>query len=168
LAYDGHNLAARAQRFHDWRFDVQGLVRTQIAQHSRLVKRWLSTGEGPSPRDRVLIDNTLRQLPPGARRKLAHHHPDTVDDLVRQLENCQVAQRLSYGTGYTPRPAETRSTSGGATSADSPATSPATALETGMCRCRRPTRTEGGARPVCWRPVGRKDRPGARPFRHGS
>ena len=108
MAYYGHNLAAPAQRFHDWRFDVRGPVRTQIAQHSRLVKRWLSTGEGPSPRDRVLIDNTIRQLPPGARRVLAHHHPDTVHDLVRQLENWQVAQRLSDGTGYTPRPAETR------------------------------------------------------------
>ena len=28
LAYYGHNLAARAQRFHDWRFDVRGAVRT--------------------------------------------------------------------------------------------------------------------------------------------
>ena len=26
LAYYGHNLAARAQRFHDWRFDVRGVV----------------------------------------------------------------------------------------------------------------------------------------------
>ena len=158
LAYYGHNLTGRAQRFHDWRFDVRGPVRTQIAPHSRLVKRWLSTGEGPSPRDRVLIDNTIRQLPPGARRVLAHHHPDTVDDLVRQLENWQVAQRHSDGTGDTPQPAETDgeprpasrplrpthrscprrvASSGGATGAVSPATSPATALETGMCRCRR-------------------------------
>ena len=90
LAYYGHNLAARAQRFHDWRFDVRGAVRTQIAQHARLVKRWLATGEGPSPIDRVLIDNTIRQLPLGARRVLAHQHPDTVDDLVKQLENWQV------------------------------------------------------------------------------
>ena len=37
----------------------------------------------------------LTQLPPEARRILAHHHPDTVDDLVRQLENWQVAQQLS-------------------------------------------------------------------------
>ena len=28
LAYYGHNLAARAQRFHDCRFDVRGAVRT--------------------------------------------------------------------------------------------------------------------------------------------
>ena len=51
LAYYGHNLAARAQRFHDWRFDVRGAVRTQIAQHGRLVKRWLMTGERPSIMD---------------------------------------------------------------------------------------------------------------------
>ena len=41
------------------------------------------------------MDNTIRQLPPDARRILAHHHPDTVDDLVRQLEKWQVAQQLS-------------------------------------------------------------------------
>ena len=58
---------ARAQRVHDWRFDVRGAVRTQIAQHSRLVKRWLASGEGPSPIDRVIIDSTLRRLPPDAR-----------------------------------------------------------------------------------------------------
>ena len=37
--------------------------------------------------DRVLIDNTIRQLPPEARRTLTHNHPELVDDLIRQLEN---------------------------------------------------------------------------------
>ena len=32
LAYYGHSLAARAQRFHDWRFNNKGAVRTQISQ----------------------------------------------------------------------------------------------------------------------------------------
>ncbi len=36
----------------------------------------------------------LTQLPPEAWRSLAHHHPDTVDDLIRQLEDWQVAQQL--------------------------------------------------------------------------
>ena len=107
LAYYGHNLAARAQRAQDWRFDAQGAVRTQIAQHSRLVKRWLTAGEGPSPIDRVIIDHTLRRLPPDARRVLAHHHPATVDDLVLQLENWQVAQLLNAGSAPAPRRAVT-------------------------------------------------------------
>ena len=68
LAYYGHNLRARAQRVHNWRFDVRGAVRTQVAQQSRLVKRWLASGEGPSPIDLVIIDSTLRRLPPDARR----------------------------------------------------------------------------------------------------
>ena len=97
LAYYGHSLAARAQRFHVWRFDVRGAVRAQISQHGRLIRRWLTTGEGPSILDRVLIDNTIRQLPPDARRTFAHHHPDTVDELIRQLENWQVAQQLGGG-----------------------------------------------------------------------
>ena len=78
LAYYGHSLAARAQRFHEWRFDLRGAVRTQIAQQGRLVRRWLTVGEGPNPLDRVLIDNTVRQLPLEARRTLAHHHPESV------------------------------------------------------------------------------------------
>ena len=102
LAYYGHKCV------HDWRFDVRGAVRTQIAQHSRLVKRWLAGGEGPSPIDRVIIDNNLRRLPPDAGHVLAHHHPDTMDDLVRQLENWQVAQHLSARPVSTPRHVETR------------------------------------------------------------
>ena len=125
LAYYGHNLAARAQRVHDWRFDVRGAVRTQIAQHGWLVKRWLATRA--SPIDRVIIDNTIRQLPPGARRVLAHHDPDTVDDLVRQLENWQVAQQLSASTGATPRTAETRRDQRGPTTrASTPSPDPPT------------------------------------------
>ena len=105
LAYYGHNLAARAKRFHDWRFDVRGAVRTQIAQLGRLVKRWLATGDRV---DWVVIDNSICQLPPDTRRILAHHHPDMVDDLVRQLENWQVAQHLSASPRTIPQPTETR------------------------------------------------------------
>ena len=86
LAYYGHSLAARAQRFRDWRFDPHGAVRSQIAQHGRLIRRWLAGDDGPSLLDRVLLDNTIRQLPPDARRTLALHHPNTVDELICQLE----------------------------------------------------------------------------------
>ena len=102
------SLAARAQRFHDWRFDIRGAVRPQISRQGRLIRRWLVDGNGPSLVDRVLIDNTIRQLPPEARRSLAHNHPNTVDELVRRLENWQVAQQLSFSIQYPARPAETR------------------------------------------------------------
>ena len=98
LAYYGHSLAARAQCFHDWRFDIRSAVQTQISQHGWLIRRWLTAREGPSLLDLVLIDNTIRQLPPDTRRTLAHNHPDTVDELVGQLENWQAAQQLSFST----------------------------------------------------------------------
>ena len=85
-----------------------GAVRTQIAQLGRLVKRWLTTGEGPSPVDWVIIDNAIRQLPLDGWRTMAHHHPDTMDDLVQQLENWQVTQQLSTSTRPIPRPVEAR------------------------------------------------------------
>ena len=107
MAYYGYSLAARAQHFHEWRFDCRGAVRTQISQHRRLIRRWLADGEGPSLLDRVLIDNTIRQLPADARRTLATNHPDTVDELVRQLENWQVAQQLSLSIRNPSRPTET-------------------------------------------------------------
>ena len=97
-------------------------MRKQIAQHSRLVRRWLATGEGPSALDRVLIDDTIRQLTPDARRVLAHHHQDTVDDLIRQLENWQLAQQLSASPRTTPRSAEPRRDRRGPTT--SPGTPP--------------------------------------------
>ena len=103
LAYYGHSLAAKALNFHEWTFDVRGPVRTQVAHQCRLARRWMVDGAGPSPVDRVAVDNTVRQLPPDARRVLAHHHPETVDDLVRQLENWQVAQRLAAGPRPNPR-----------------------------------------------------------------
>ena len=73
--YYGHSLAAWAQRFHDWRFDPRGAVRSQIAQQGRLIRRWLTGDDGPSVLDRVLLDNTIRQLSPDAQRTLALNHP---------------------------------------------------------------------------------------------
>ncbi|KAK0140306.1 hypothetical protein N1851_022781 [Merluccius polli] len=104
LAYYGHSLAVKALKFREWTFDVREPVRTQVARQCRLARRWLAEGEGPSPVDRVVVDNTVRQLPPDARRILAYQYPETVDDLVRQLENWQVARRLAADPRPTPRP----------------------------------------------------------------
>ncbi|CAL8338103.1 unnamed protein product [Boreogadus saida] len=40
------------------------------------------------------------------RRTLATNHPDTIDELVRQLENWQVAQQLSQSIRNPSRPTE--------------------------------------------------------------
>ena len=90
-AYYGHSFAARVQRFHGWRFDPKGTVRSQITQHARLIRRWLTGDDGPSALDRALLDNTIRQLPPDAQRTLATNHPNTMDELIHQLENWQVS-----------------------------------------------------------------------------
>ena len=88
-AYYRHTLATRAQRFHDWRFDPRGTVRSQIAQHRRLIRRWLAGDNSLSILDRVLLDNIIRQIPPDTPRTLATNHriTNTLDELIRQLEN---------------------------------------------------------------------------------
>ena len=103
-----HGGPGSRQRFHDWRFDPKGTVRSQIAQHARLIRRWLAGEDDPSALDRVLLDNTIHQLPPEPQRTLATNHPTTVDELIRQLENWQVARQLNSATRPQPRPIDTR------------------------------------------------------------
>ena len=103
-----HGGPGSRQWFHDWRFDPKGAVRSQIAQHARLIRRWLAGEDGPSALYRLLLDNTIRQLPPEAQRTLATSHPTTVDELIRQLENWQVARQLNSATRPQPRPIDTR------------------------------------------------------------
>ena len=71
LAYYGHNLAARAQHFHDRRFDIRGPVRTQIAQHGCLVRRYLLGAHlgMDKTRDRVLA----RFYWPGVKREVERY-----------------------------------------------------------------------------------------------
>ena len=166
LAYYGHSLAARAQRCHNCRFDPKGTVRSQIAQHARLIRRWFAREDGPSALDRVLLDNTIRQLPPDAQRTLATNHPKTLDKLIRQLENWQVARQLSNVVRTQPRPKETRRDRQGLEPPRRIAppdrrpnrrkqvarldTSLATARRTGRCPCLLTTcrvRQEAGGRP---------------------
>ena len=79
-------------------------MRSQIGQHGRLIRRWFVGDK----LDRVLLDNTIRQLPLDARRTLAIHHLNTVDKLICQLENWQVARQLSGVVRPPPRAVETR------------------------------------------------------------
>ena len=83
-------------------------MRSQIAQDARLIRIGLAGEDYPRSLDRVLLDNTIRQLPPEAQRTLATSHPTTVDELIRQLENWQVARQLNSAIRPQPRPIETR------------------------------------------------------------
>lgn len=103
LAQYGHNLAARAQRFHSWEFNPGGPVRTQVTQLVRLTRSWLMTGEGPTALDRIVMDRCIRALPTEAKKWAAQNQPDSVDALVQLLENHQVAQEMMEADAPTGR-----------------------------------------------------------------
>ncbi|XP_077962421.1 uncharacterized protein LOC144410313 isoform X1 [Gasterosteus aculeatus] len=108
LAHYGHNLAGRAQRVHDWVYDPQGPVRSQVVRLGRLTRSWLVTGEGPAAIDRVVMDRCIRALPLDAKRWAAQNHPASVDELINLLENHRVSQQMTAGTCPAPRGLEGR------------------------------------------------------------
>jgi hypothetical protein len=54
--------------------EPKGTVRSQIAQDARLIRIGLAGEDYPRSLDRVLLDNTIRQLPPDTQRTLATEH----------------------------------------------------------------------------------------------
>ena len=105
LAHYGHNLQTRAQRFHSWSYDSAAPVRPQVAALIRLTRGWLTTGDGPSALDRVVMDRCIRALPADAKRHASQSSPRTVDELIALLENHQVTTELMQGSRMeNPRP----------------------------------------------------------------
>ncbi len=90
LSHYGHSLPARAQRFHAWIFDPTQPVRPQIATLTRLTKAWLTTGEGPTVVERIVLDCCICSLPTEAKRYAAQTSPADVETLTALLENHQV------------------------------------------------------------------------------
>ena len=65
LAGQGYTLPARAQRFHNWRYNPALPARPQVAALFRLGRRWLEEGDEPGITERVVVDCCVRALPPG-------------------------------------------------------------------------------------------------------
>ena len=94
LASHGYSLPARAQRFHNWRFQTHQPPRPQVAALGRLTHSWLTAGEGPDYIARIIIDRCIRALPADAKKYAAQVSPASVEELVNLLENHQVSTEM--------------------------------------------------------------------------
>ncbi len=89
LSHYGHSLPAHAQRFHAWIF-YPSQVRPQIATLTRLTKAWLTTGDGPTVVEIIVLDRCIHSLTAEAKRYAAQTSPADVETLTALLENHQV------------------------------------------------------------------------------
>ncbi len=90
LSHYGYSPPVHAQRFHAWIFDPTQPVRPQIATLTRLTKAWLTTGDGPTVVERIVLDRCIRSLTAEAKRYAAQTSPADVETLTALLENHQV------------------------------------------------------------------------------
>lgn len=64
LARYGYSLAARAQRFHDWRFHPELPARAQMYDLGRVTKAWLTSDpETLGLLVRIMMDKYVPSLP---------------------------------------------------------------------------------------------------------
>lgn len=98
LAHYGCSLPARAQQFHAWGYDPTQPVRPQVATLARLMRSWLTSGDGPPAVDRIIMDRCVRALPNDAKRYAAQTSPNSLEGLITLLENHQVTVELMKTT----------------------------------------------------------------------
>lgn len=95
LAQYGYSLPAKAQRVHQWSYNLNAPARPQVKALQRLVNTWLTEGDdGPSAVDRVVLDRCVRALPSEARKYVAQQGATDVERVIALLENHQVTQEL--------------------------------------------------------------------------
>ena len=94
LAHYGYSLAARSQRYHQWAYDAALPTRPQVMELLRCTRSWLEEGEGPGTLDRIVLDRCTRDLPPAAKRYVAHQGPQSLNILIALLENHKVTAEM--------------------------------------------------------------------------
>ncbi|KAM9324275.1 uncharacterized protein PAF06_000294 [Gastrophryne carolinensis] len=104
LARLGVTIAVRAQRVHQWTYNVGKPPRSQMFDLVHLTRKWLQPEVlfAPDVVQRVVMDRYLRALPPALRKWVSHGDPKSADQLVDLVERYSTAEELLSGK-YVPR-----------------------------------------------------------------
>ncbi|KAM9311872.1 SCAN domain-containing protein 3-like [Gastrophryne carolinensis] len=115
LARLGVTIAVRAQRVHQWTYNVGKPPRSQMFDLAHLTRKWLQPEvlSAPDVVQRVVMDRYLRALPPALRKWVSHGDPKSADQLVDLVERYSTAEELLTSLHIHPvllKPAPTTET----------------------------------------------------------